>query len=182
MDKVLLRALYDGEDITAVFDHSYVEAESSVGQYTRDFAHRVVDKSLIHFTSDTLTDPFPNPIASSAASSSSSSVVSSSTMLAGLRQKMVHVEVAPAPAPPAPANSSSSSNSGTSNKYVKDTVMVKLVKLLKLPEHQNGITTAALLHYFSNLNDNHAPLFKAVLQRVAVLRDKKWYLRNSSSV
>jgi len=173
-DKEMLRALFDGDDITAVYDHQYAEAtEAHSANYTREFARRTVDRALINFTSDTLTD-------TASASHGSAAAISSGSMLANLRGNVRTAVSSPPGTGIGGSGDDTRRNSRRDIEVVpaKDSIMNRMLKLFKnQPSIDTGLPSSVILNYFSYLGDLHAPLFKSILQRVAVLEDGVWHLR-----
>lgn len=166
-DRRLLRALFAGDALTAVYDHADMtdtpSASSSSSSEEVRTAQSIVQRALTNIsTSSGVPAPPPSATTSNTPSSSSASLLS---------RFRVQAQAAPPPALPLSPSPSTPSEVG-----LEESLRQRLLSLFR--EQSGGIATQALLSRFRDLGDQHASLFRAVLREVAALGDGgRWHLR-----
>jgi DNA excision repair protein ERCC-6 len=171
IDKKLLKALFDGDAVTNVYDHGYFEnngdssnssakmsqiqelAKKSVDEAVKQLKLSVQSRQSNNNTEDTTKKVYvPNSMAPPSASAS--------TMLTGLRKLNQK------------NNNSQSSNQATDTDGNNNVNI--LSRLHKLFQRSRKLQTADIVKSFEDLPDSFAPVFREMLRRIAVFKDGYW--------
>jgi hypothetical protein len=204
-DKLILKALFDGEAITSVYDHEYLEPSIRSTTLTHqqlvieNTANTVVEKAIraletsSTFYNDSRTDTnAPTPSSTTGGLSSSSllsriranqnqvqqytSAGTASTLSRPLTSTgFEHPESSQFSSQPLFSSSSSSSSSGS----IADKLRSRLFRLFLKKEE---LTTEEILSQFKDLGDQYASLFKQILRSVAVMENGMWKRKESHVV
>ena len=237
-DKKLLFALFNGQEISGVYDHNFFEPHSDTAaassenlQRVRARAGRAVDQAMRHIEQSVASSNsiHTSLMAHNNSSSSSSGAVTappaalfgnrfggggtSSVLLSNLSAQknaaasgaggsspFARVSQPLSQAPPASGSSSSSSMppprrvaaSGAPFGIVapaapaarraetfEEKIARRLRTLFGSTGRKGGVDTDHILQRFTDIQDQYAPIFREQLRVVAVLRDGKWYRRDS---
>ena len=197
-EKQLLRALWDGDAITGVYDHSSVEPgeESSIGN---GFVAQTVVNSVRQLRASVESHPSSlgplsqgRPEAQTSQQSTGSGAVSSSAMLRRLRECTGSSSSA-TPSMPGSSNSSSSIPNAVRvpaddvaahiNAPVPTTPEASMIpRLLYILNSGEELTSQQILLRFGHLNDHYAALFRETLRRLADFRNGVWIKRQTPIV
>ena len=181
-DRRLLQALFDGEAISAVFDHNYWEGGGGSGshkkagqstpedEHIRTLAKKAVDEAIVQLrNSNTYASTGDmsdlNPASRLQAvrasiSGTSGRSSSASSVLSGLRNMQQQ----------------ESDLSATQSQNVS--VLSRLQKVFQQAEERGDgtLSTESLLNNFQDLPDQFAPIFREMLRRIARYKNGKWEL------
>jgi hypothetical protein len=198
-DKRLLQALFNGEAISQVYDHNFLEnnpnkRDESNFQYSLEanMAKRRVEEATrqLHLLSSrvqlktettTILRP-PNTSSSSLLANLRQRKEESKKILQSnafsLLQSTVNERTAPC-GDISNRNHRSSSDTAASNRSVEeDTEIVIKRKLLEVfgahDDSVSGLTSQRILNHFQRLNENEISILKSVLKQVAILENGFW--------
>lgn len=200
-DKRLLEALFNGEAITGVYNHNYIESYNEHSQ-VRQYAQRAVESAVQRLQHS-------NAPSSSALSSSSSCALprfgavisssvtttqatSSSSILSSIRSQTSSTannsssfHIVPPPPPNANTNLTSfatfqNHRNGQDFFSLRDNIKQRLDGLFndRSLVSSNRLTSEYILSRFHDLSDQHAPVFKEILKSVATLTRGIWIRNN----
>lgn len=200
-DHQLLRALYDGDAIAAVYDHTYFENSTNKGStrsqddQIKRLAKQVVDEAVkqlrnsntIYTENSSSRDRLgliDNRSSSQRggrfSSSNSQRATSSSSLLSGLRQLQGRQSTSTIEnSSSLPLPSSLSNSTPVPEDHMTSSVLFRLQKIFQQRSSQDGYTTDEILNYFTDLPDQFAPIFREMLRRIAIFNDGKWKLISS---
>jgi hypothetical protein len=170
-DKRLLESLFNGDAITGVYDHNYLEGMSSSSTSSarrqsnaiEDVAARSVQEAMRRVEASGSSNAHRSTIGSN-----SSSQLVSANLLASIQQRQ---------------QGSSSLSSSASNPSLLPNPSQSITQLIDTRLRQlfasnpNGMTSEVLLAYFPDLGDHHAVLFKQLLKSMAQMTNGMWQLK-----
>mmetsp|Transcript_23102 Transcript_23102/g.33843 ORF Transcript_23102/g.33843 Transcript_23102/m.33843 type:complete len:1238 (+) Transcript_23102:142-3855(+) len=180
-DRRLLQALFNGEAISAVYDHGYFEGGSSRSRRGQgraqdarvsELARKAVDDALVHLRNSNNIYPDNVPPESSAFRASSRGRGrgrGAASMLAGLRR--VNGRSSAGSEPPPHTNSTIPIQTGDGSTV---SILARLQRVFRQPAAAQGLTTEAILENFRDLPDQFAPVFREMLRRVATFSNGRW--------
>jgi DNA excision repair protein ERCC-6 len=198
-DKLILKALFDGEAITSVYDHEYLEPSIRSSTLTHqqivieNTANRVVEKAIraLESSSTVYNDNNGTDI-----SASSIGGLSSASLLSSIRANQNQVQQlanSPAPSTIRPSHSSEQLNSiqfssqpfsssslpSSSSGSIAEKLRSRLFRLFSKKEF---LPTEEILSQFKDLGDQYASLFKQILRSVAVMENGMWKKKETVTV
>jgi DNA excision repair protein ERCC-6 len=199
-DKLILKALFDGEAITSVYDHEYLEPSIRSSTLTHqqivieNTANRVVEKAVRALESSSTVYNDNNGTDINA--SSSIGGLSSASLLSSIRanqNQFQQLANPPAPSTIRPSNSSEQLNSiqfpsqpfsssslpSSSSGSIAEKLRSRLFRLFSKKEF---LPTEEILSQFKDLGDQYASLFKQILRSVAVMENGMWKKKETVTV
>ncbi len=171
-DRVVLKALFDGEAITGVYNHSYLEP----GNTTKSLSHnqyqiekvadefvekavKALQSSAVSYLNDAPSGTDKQLFGSNALITSG---VSSYDIISHIRTNL--------------KEGNHPTDSATVAKPLSLSERLKQ-RLLQLFEAKGEMSSQEVLLHFKDLGDQYAPIFKETLRSVAVLQGGKWKKR-----
>jgi hypothetical protein len=198
-DHLVLKALFDGDAISSVYNHDYLEPKGTIvqNQYLiQNAANERVEKAMQALSSSsrvylpTAAEETAANTSTSTRTQSSNSLAyhsslnnnggpSSASILGRIRSNRQNESLPPPPATTMTTTSTSTSSSDgnevtSSSMGIADRIKSRILQLF---EKKSSYSSEEVLRAFSDLGDQYAPIFKQTLRSVAVLRNGSWILR-----
>jgi hypothetical protein len=202
-DHLVLKALFDGDAISSVYNHDYLEPSLQKGAIVQNkyliqnAANERVERAMQALSSSSRVY-LPTAAEETAAAATSTSTQSSNSLayhsslnnnggpssasiLGRIRSNRQNESVLLPPPPATTMTTTTSSTSSSDGNEITSSSMgiadrIKS-RILQLFQKKSSYSSEEVLRSFSDLGDQYAPIFKQTLRSVAVLRNGSWVLR-----
>jgi hypothetical protein len=201
-DHLVLKALFDGDAISSVYNHDYLEPSLQKGANVQNkyliqnAANERVERAMQALSSSSRVY-LPTAAEETAAAATSTSTQSSNSLayhsslnnnggpssasiLGRIRSNRQNESVLLPPPPATTMTTTSSTSSSDGNEITSSSMGIAdriKSRILQLFQKKSSYSSEEVLRDFSDLGDQYAPIFKQTLRSVAVLRNGSWILR-----